>query len=161
MKKNFIKTVEIIIFLMIIGLLFTGCNCSNCNGVGSKSTELFFGQSIKTNCSYCNGKGIDISKSMMLAGGSVCFLLVLILYKKGKKKWIYNYNQNIIIVDNTSSITKLFVNGVINDECRGLQTIVTLQGKLDTGEVVKATLGGIFIIGCSLFIDNKLQTPQQ
>jgi hypothetical protein len=78
------------------------------------------------------------------------------------KQWVYKYGQNTITVENTwFSGEKLYVNGALQDESRGLKLSGSLRGKLDTGEEIKATLGGTFTVGCSLFIDNKLQTPQR
>jgi hypothetical protein len=54
----------------------------------------------------------------------------------------------------------LYVNGALQDESKGVKLSSKLRGKLDSGEEIKVTLGGTFTVGCSLFIDNKLQTPQ-
>ena len=76
------------------------------------------------------------------------------------KKWVYEYGQNTIIIENRwFSGEKMYVNGELHDESKGIKLSGTLRGKLESGEEIKATIGGTFSIGCSLFIDYKLQTP--
>ncbi len=74
-------------------------------------------------------------------------------------KWTYTYNGTEIVVTNGIDGTGLFVNGELQDEKNGLSLSTDLEGKLPTGEKVKASLGGMFTLKCSLFIDNKLQEP--
>ncbi|MCL1916937.1 MAG: hypothetical protein FWG14_01270 [Peptococcaceae bacterium] len=76
------------------------------------------------------------------------------------KVWKYQYGENIIEVRNKDGLgSDLFVNGQKQDEKLGIRFSSTHNGKLDSGEEVKASLGGTWKIECSLFVDNKLQTP--
>lgn len=78
-----------------------------------------------------------------------------------KKSWTYQYGKNTIIVNNSwFGGCELYVNGQLQDKKTGTTLTDNLQGKLETGEEIKASLGGTFTIQCSLFIDNKIQTPQ-
>ena len=79
-----------------------------------------------------------------------------------KKQWTYKYGNNTILVENTwFNGEKLYVNGELQHKNNGWAFNATLWGKLDSGEEIKVSLGGNFVINCSLFIDNKLQTPQK
>ena len=79
-----------------------------------------------------------------------------------KKQWVYKYGQNTILVENTwFNGERLFVNGELQHENNGWEFNAILWGRLDSGEEIKVSLGGNFSIKCSLFIDNKLQTPQK
>lgn len=73
-------------------------------------------------------------------------------------EWTYRYGDNTIVVKNDSSIV-LLVNGEIQDKKDGIRLSADLSGRLETGEEIKASLGGTWGIKCSLFVDNQLQTP--
>ena len=77
--------------------------------------------------------------------------------------WKYQYGENTIEVQNYgASGCGLFVNGQPQDEKRGLSfTGSRLNGKLDNGEEIKVSLGGVFKMECSLFVNNKLLTPMK
>jgi len=75
------------------------------------------------------------------------------------KTWTYKYGDNTIEVVNRASGEELRVNGELQDKQTGISDRSKLWGKLPTGEEIKASLGGVLTIECSLFIDNKLQTP--
>ena len=77
------------------------------------------------------------------------------------KSWTYKYGEDTIVVENSwVDGEKLYVNGELHDHNRGVKANGSVvKGKLASGEEVKASLGGTVTIECSLFIDNKLQTP--
>jgi len=75
------------------------------------------------------------------------------------KTWTYQYSGNTIEVKNTLTMAELFVNGKLQDKHTGLDFSGKLTGKLNSGEEIKAALGGILSVGCDLFIDSELQTP--
>lgn len=76
------------------------------------------------------------------------------------KVWKYKYNNDVIEVKNSALKVELFVNNVLQDVRKGAFVPSTpLIGKLETGEEVKAAIGGDFKIECSLFVDNMIQEP--
>jgi len=80
--------------------------------------------------------------------------------EKGEKTWTYQYGGNTIIVKNTwFGGCELIVNGQLQDKKTGVTDSDDLRGKLNNGEEIKASLGGALTVKCTLFIDNKLQTP--
>ena len=72
--------------------------------------------------------------------------------------WTYKYGDDTIVVKNMTA-AELYVNDQLQDRKAGINVSASLTGKLPGGQEIKASLGGIFKIGCSLFIDNELQTP--
>lgn len=72
--------------------------------------------------------------------------------------WVYKYNGNVIVVKNEKA-TELYVNDQLQDRKTGVFLKAELSGKLDSGEVIKVSLGGFMDVECSLFIDNVFQTP--
>ena len=76
------------------------------------------------------------------------------------KKWDVNYNGNVIRVENRISGEKLYVNDELQDEQRGLAIRIRLCGKLHTGEEIKVSLGGWFVVNCMIFVDNKRVLPK-
>lgn len=72
--------------------------------------------------------------------------------------WIYTFNGNTIVVKNERAV-ELLVNDQVQDRKTGLSLKADLSGKLASGEVIKASLGGLIDVECNLFIDNVLQTP--
>ena len=75
------------------------------------------------------------------------------------KTWKYIYGSDTIQVANRSHVAELIVNGEVQDRRRGLTVTMPLTGKLQSGEEIKADLGGVFVMQCTLFVDNKLQEP--
>lgn len=75
------------------------------------------------------------------------------------RKWRYEYSSHEIVVKNSAAGEALYVDEKLQDLKRGLTSRSELHGKLPSGEEIKATLGGIFVMHCDLFIDNKYQTP--
>ena len=75
------------------------------------------------------------------------------------KKWEINHGGNIISVENRISGERLYVNGELQDEQMGYALRSRLWGQLHTGESIKVSLGGWFVINCKIFIDNKLVFP--
>lgn len=74
------------------------------------------------------------------------------------KSWKYKYDANEIEVRNGSAL-ELYVNGELQDVKYGVSDNADLFGKLESGETIKASVGGILKVKCSLFIDNALQNP--
>ena len=72
--------------------------------------------------------------------------------------WIYKYRGNTIVVKNERAV-ELLVNNQVQDRKTGIFLKADLTGKLDSGEKIKASLGGLVDVECSLFIDNVLQVP--
>ena len=76
------------------------------------------------------------------------------------KKWIYQYDNNTILVENKVSGETLTVNGEVQDKKTGIAFRSELRGRLPSGEEIKATLGGNLTVQCTLFVDNKLQQAE-
>ena len=74
------------------------------------------------------------------------------------KKFVYQYGADTIMVTNSMTTAELFVNGEQQDNFTGFSTACVLNGKLKSGETIRATLGGTWSIKCKLFIDNTLIT---
>lgn len=74
------------------------------------------------------------------------------------KSWHYKYGENEIEVRNGTA-EELYVNGNLQDRKTGITMRSELTGKLPTGEPIKASLGGVFTMQCSLFVDHVFQTP--
>ena len=73
------------------------------------------------------------------------------------KKWELNHNGNVIVVENRANGERLYVNGELQDEQLGLHIGRSrLWGQLNTGESIKVSLGGDFLMHCRVFIDSKL-----
>ena len=72
------------------------------------------------------------------------------------KKWQAVYNGNVITVENGAGGERLLVNDVLQDEQRGFAARVRLWGRLDTGEEIKVSLGGWFIVNCRIFVGCRL-----
>jgi len=75
------------------------------------------------------------------------------------KTWTYKYGGNTIEVKNSVfSGEELRVNGRLQNKQVNLLS-AQLTGKLDSGEEIKANIGGTWTIKCRLFIDHVLQEP--
>lgn len=72
--------------------------------------------------------------------------------------WTYNYAGNTILVKNSFK-TELYVNGELQDALGGLNLKAELNGKLASGEIIKASIGGTFDVVCTLSIDDVVQEP--
>lgn len=75
------------------------------------------------------------------------------------KVWTYKYGDNTIVVKNTAAEEALYVNDQLQDKKNGIALRSDLTGKLKTGEEIKASLGGMLSVECTLFVDNVLQEP--
>lgn len=75
------------------------------------------------------------------------------------QSWKYKYGENEIDVmhDTISNKSELYVNGQLQDKNTMMTT--ELNGKLESGETIRARVGGFFTIKCALQIDNKLLQP--
>ncbi|MBS4538485.1 hypothetical protein GOQ27_08410 [Clostridium sp. D2Q-11] len=72
------------------------------------------------------------------------------------KNWEINYNGNSIVVENKAFSERLYVNGELQDEQIGFANRVRLWGNLETGEMIKVSIGGVFRMHCRIFVNNKL-----
>lgn len=75
------------------------------------------------------------------------------------KSWKYEYNHESIVVENSVSTCKLFINGSLADKRDGLMCEAELFGTLEHGETVKAHLGGLLEVSCSVHVNNMLLHP--
>jgi len=73
------------------------------------------------------------------------------------KKWETSYCGNTIVVENRAYGEKLYVNGELQDEQIGFVAgRARLWGKLQTGEMIKVSIGSTFKMHCRIFVNNKL-----
>ena len=72
--------------------------------------------------------------------------------------WQYKFGKHTITVKNGKA-TELYVDDKLQDRKTGISMNAVLTGKLETGEAIKASLGGLLKVECSLFVDNVLQKP--
>ena len=70
-------------------------------------------------------------------------------------EWVYKYGENRIEV--TASLTeKLYINDKLVDTAKGVSfKQISLNGKLDTGEEVVATIIGGTRVNCKLLVGNE------
>lgn len=73
------------------------------------------------------------------------------------KIWNYLYNADRICVKNSLDSAELYINDQLQDRKTGISLQTELSGKLPSGESVKANLGGVLVMECTLFVDNVLQ----
>ena len=90
-----------------------------------------------------------------------------IILKRGKRhlsrwetRWTYRYGNDVIVVENLLSGEQLCVNDEVQDKKTSFKFRSELKGKLPSGEEIKVALGGGLTAKCTLFVDNKLQTPE-
>ena len=76
------------------------------------------------------------------------------------KSWEINHNGNVIRVENSVSGERLYVNDELQDEQIGFGVRARLWGQLHTGEKIKVSLGGWFVVNCRIFIDHKMVLPK-
>lgn len=74
------------------------------------------------------------------------------------KKWVYKYGENTIVVKNENEVA-LYANDKLLDSVKGVVFQAKLQGELDNGEVIKASLGGAFTVKCDLSVNNFYLEP--
>lgn len=74
-------------------------------------------------------------------------------------KWDYEYDGHKITVKNSLECCQLLVDGKVQDAHNGISLSATLTGKLPDGKPIKASLGGIWTMKCSLFVDHELLKP--
>lgn len=72
------------------------------------------------------------------------------------KVWEVKHNTDVIRVENYWDKERLYVNDVLQDEQNGLAHRSRLFGKTSLGEDVKVSLGGVWTMQCTIFVDNKL-----
>ena len=77
------------------------------------------------------------------------------------QKWKYKFEDNIILITNTVSRTRLFVNDVLQDTVRGLTLNAELKGKLSDQRELIVTLGGTIDSGCKLYVDGIRVFPDE
>ena len=71
----------------------------------------------------------------------------------------YEYDSNKIVVKNGFDGTELIVNDRVQDRKNGIHLSADLYGKLPDGKKVKASIGGVWSVKCSLFVDHELLDP--
>ena len=74
-------------------------------------------------------------------------------------KWEYEYDGNKIVVRNTLDTCELLVNGKVQDAHNGISISTDLHGKLPDGQKIKATVGGLWHMKCSVFVDFQMIEP--
>ena len=84
------------------------------------------------------------------------------LVKTANKIFIFKYKNDIIQVKNAYDHAELLVNNKLQDRITGVQTSVSLYGKLDSGEEIKADIfaAGLIHIDCKLRVDNQIIIPE-
>lgn len=75
------------------------------------------------------------------------------------KVWLYKRGNDEIAVTNKLESTDLTVNNKVQDRKNGIMLTADLSGKTTDGKEIRASVGGVFTVECSLFVDNELQTP--
>lgn len=73
--------------------------------------------------------------------------------------WKYQYGENSISVNSALAGSELRVNGQLQDRKNGFSLSTELSGKLPDGKEIKASVGGIMTVQCSLFVEHVLQKP--
>lgn len=74
-------------------------------------------------------------------------------------KWEYEYEDNKILVRNSLDASQLLINGKVQDAKNGLTLSADLVGELPDGKQVKVSLGGLWTVKCSVFVDHELLKP--
>ncbi|MEG2290723.1 MAG: hypothetical protein RSA29_14705 [Clostridium sp.] len=82
------------------------------------------------------------------------------------KFWKLDYKGHKITVENTwFNGERLYVDDELQDEQVGLSSRSRLFGIIKfgdgSGESIKVSLGGVWVINCRIFIDNKLVTSNR
>lgn len=72
------------------------------------------------------------------------------------KNWKVNYLGNTIVVENRTFSERLYINGELQDEQIGLAARSRLWGQLQTGEIIKVSIGSVLKMHCRIFVNNKL-----
>lgn len=76
------------------------------------------------------------------------------------KVWDVNYKGHTITVENRLFSERLIVDGELQDEKIGYDFRSRLSGKIrcgeGQGEHIKVSVGGVFSVGCRVFIDERL-----
>lgn len=92
----------------------------------------------------------------IVAAAIAAAIAIIITGSAQVKKWETNHNGNVIAVENRVFSERLFVNGELQDERMGWSVQQRLWGQLDTGEIIKVSIGGAFSVHCRIFVNNKL-----
>lgn len=71
-------------------------------------------------------------------------------------KWDYEYEGYKITVRNKFDVCQLLVDGKVQDAHNGLTLSTNLTGKLPNGKQIKATVGGLWVMKCSVFVEHEL-----
>jgi hypothetical protein len=77
------------------------------------------------------------------------------------KKWQVEHSGHTIRVENSATRERLYVNDRLQDESVGKIIGTTLlwghlNGDGSSRVAIRARLGGVFAIGCSIFVDDAL-----
>lgn len=92
----------------------------------------------------------------VIVGAIGAFIVIVLSISVQVKRFETNHNGNVIVVENRPFSERLFVNGELQDERMGLSVQQRLWGQLETGEIIKVSLGGVFAVHCRIFVNNKL-----
>lgn len=74
------------------------------------------------------------------------------------EEWAYEFDGNTIIVRN-GKVVELVINGEVQDSIKGIRLKAELNGTLPSGNSVKATLGGLVEVDCTLSVDDVVIAP--
>jgi len=76
------------------------------------------------------------------------------------KSWLYKYGDHTIkVVNKNFDGSELYIDDVLSDQFKGVSLTDRLSAKLESGELVTATLEGTLTMNCVLSIDGKPQEP--
>ena len=74
------------------------------------------------------------------------------------EEWVYEFEGNTILVRN-AKVVELLINGEVQDSVKGIRLKAELNGTLPSGKSVKATLGGLVEVDCTLSVDDVVIEP--
>ena len=71
-------------------------------------------------------------------------------------QWNYKYGEHDIsvkVIEGLVASIELIVDGKVQDAKNGVVLSADLYGKLPDGKSIKASVGGVFSVQCSVFVD--------
>ena len=74
------------------------------------------------------------------------------------EEWIFEHEGSTILVRNGKTV-ELLINGVCQDSVKGICLKAELNGTLPSGRKVKARLGGVLEVECTLSVDGEILRP--
>ena len=76
------------------------------------------------------------------------------------KLWLYNYGDHTIkVINKNFDGSELYIDDVLCDQFKGVSLSDRLTAKMESGELVTATLEGTLTMNCSLCVDGEPQQP--